>query len=206
MKNVEQGVNAETGKPVRLQVPASFGHSAMGFAPTIKFVAHTTGTTHELRISTTATRVSIACGVLVLTTLFFILFIVFGRIFVASGPFGIVAFCIAAVFISSVWLFLFVPPLLNAVRIARRTPVWCTLQDTTCLQIAGEPINERIVAIHHVLLRLGRGYAAQWQLETASGAYCLLYEERAAALNNAGIEAWARAAGLRIRYVEVDNR
>lgn len=189
-------------KPTMLPVPRSFSHSAMGVSPRLRFLTRSEGESHALCVDVTKTRLSMAWAMLVLLVLLTVL-ACFGFVMVGRGTWATVGFAVVSVLIVPIWLFTFVPPILATRRVAKRTPVWCEFRGTTCVQIAGEPVNEPVRRVLHVLCRKARGSISQWQVQLASGQYRLLYEDASNVFGNEQINAWSRSAGFVIQSVEI---
>lgn len=191
-------------KPTMLPVPASFGHSALGIAPHLRFRSVSEGDTHRLCIDRIKTRVAVVFAVIVLIGLFAAMAL-FGRFFTQAHPLGLWAFVALAAIITPIWLFAFLPPMLAARRLAKSTPVWCELKGTTCVHIAGEPVNQPVACVLHVVIRRSaKMYMSQWQLQLESGEYRLLHQAHTHLFGIDAIDTWARAAGLPKRSVEID--
>jgi hypothetical protein len=195
-------LTAGSDKPTVLPVPAGFAHSKMGVGPRLRFRAHANGTSHALCIDATKTRLSIVWTTLLLVFLFALLAL-FGRVFISTSNVTTWFFIIASPIITTIWLFAFVPPLVAAHRLAKRVPVWCEIDKGVCLHIAGEPINQPVARVLHVLCKPSRNYLMQWQVQLTSGEYRLLYHDQTSVFGDAAINSWARSAGFPVCSVEV---
>jgi hypothetical protein len=195
-------VSEVSDKPTKLPVPSSFSHSAMGLSPRLKFCTKSDGESHALCIDVMKTRVALVWATLVLLTLLAVL-ACFGFVMVGRGTWATVGLAVVSALIVPFWLFTFVPPILATRRVAKRTPVWCEFKGTTCVQIAGEPLNEPVRRVLHVLCRYGRGSTSQWQVQLASGQYRLLYQDESNVFGNEQINAWSRSAGFVVQSVEI---